>query len=167
MTILLASLIFMPWGPRARAATITDYTINFTQTDDLSPVPTGSFVYDQTNSMLLRYTVVWDGATFDFTTTSFDRLDLEHLILVGTWSAGTNIDAPTPLPSDFIMKGFLTTSADAVTGTYKLFPLTPHGSYTVTEQVAPAPAPSNLVGRGILGAVFLWRRRPQILSLVQ
>jgi MYXO-CTERM domain-containing protein len=31
----------------------------------------------------------------------------------------------------------------------------------------PAPAPSNLAGLGMLGLVFLWRRRRQILGLVQ
>jgi MYXO-CTERM domain-containing protein len=41
------------------------------------------------------------------------------------------------------------------------------GVWTTTTVAVPAPPLSNLAGLGVLGLVFLWRRRRQILNLAQ
>ena len=53
-------------APNVHATDVTtDYTISFTTTSG-SPAPTsGQFVYDDTTSQFMSFTVVWDGITFD------------------------------------------------------------------------------------------------------
>ena len=55
-------------APAAHAGTLTTYNITFTGG---SPNPTmGSFTYDSTNPQFSNYTVIWDGITFDLTSSA-------------------------------------------------------------------------------------------------
>jgi hypothetical protein len=55
-------------APAAHADTLTTYNITFTGG---SPNPTmGSFKYDSTNPQFSNFTVIWDGITFDLTSSA-------------------------------------------------------------------------------------------------
>ena len=69
--LLFAELFLAISAPSARAQTVT-YDINFTNTipaDGPSP-SSGSFEYNYLTGSFVRFTVVWDGLTFDLTSSA-------------------------------------------------------------------------------------------------
>jgi hypothetical protein len=87
VAIFLAfSLLAGGAGTTSRADTITTYTINFTTTS--GPAPTsGSFTYDSTTPRFTNFLVVWEGITFDLTSSA------NAPIIAGTGCTG---EASTP-----------------------------------------------------------------------
>src|ERR1700674_1217155 len=86
--IIGAVLIVAIGAPHAHADTITDYAISFTGTGTL---PTsGSFAYDTTTNQFTSFTAIWDGLTFDFTSSATQT---NYVALTGaipsplTWTA--------------------------------------------------------------------------------
>jgi hypothetical protein len=61
--ILFTALFTLMVTPNVYAGSVTTYTIHF---EGYGPLPTGSFVYDDTTNQFLSFTVQWDGLTFDF-----------------------------------------------------------------------------------------------------
>lgn len=69
--LLLAELFLAISAPGARAQTVT-YNIHFTNSIPVDgPSPTsGAFEYDYLTGSFVRFTVVWDGITFDLTSSA-------------------------------------------------------------------------------------------------
>lgn len=70
-SLLLGALFLASCVPGARAQTVT-YDIHFTNSipkDGPSP-SSGSFVYNYATGSFVKFTVVWDGLTFDLTSTA-------------------------------------------------------------------------------------------------
>jgi len=129
---LLAALFLAGFVPVARAQIIT-YDINFTNTIPADgPSPTsGAFVYDYLTGRFVRFTVVWDGLTFDLTSSAnhpdfigvppaciggatgpaatlalMTQCDIANPATTSTYWHGTNTNLPAPAPKIAVF-GFL------------------------------------------------------------
>ena len=130
--ILLAGFFLASFVPVTRAQTIT-YDINFTNTipaDGPSP-SSGSFVYNYLTGRFVAFTVVWDGLTFDLTSSAnnpniigtppaciggatgpaatlalMTQCDIANPASTSTSWHGTNTNLPEPAPKIAVF-GFL------------------------------------------------------------
>jgi PEP-CTERM motif len=135
-------------------------TLNFTVASGspTSPIPTASFVYDDTTNTLTSYTVDWDGAVLNYNVSPFNEQALAMFSAPGSW-CGTVGPEPHPCPvGNFDLNGFLVAlpsgAADA----------TAFGTYTVTTTTTtavPEPGTLSLLGLGALG---LWTKRRRALK---
>src|SRR5260370_1013455 len=125
-------------APNAHADSFTDGIINFTVTSG-SPTPTGSFVFDNTTNAFTSFTVDWDGAVYDFSTST---ITLAILGTSGGWCA-SGLAATTGScqggPFQFCSFGIFPEAF-----TYTDVFATAEGTYTVTETAVAAPEPSSL-----------------------
>src|SRR5579864_4297441 len=86
--LILLALLAVPIT-QARADAYTDGTLTFAVSSG-SPIPTGSFVFDDTTNVLTSYTVIWDGTTFpDFPSFLFGD-SLSQLTASGYWCAAAS-----------------------------------------------------------------------------
>ena len=146
---------------QAEADLITDSTINFEITQG-SPIPTGSFIYNDTTLTLTSYLVSWDGITFDFTNLigvlSKPLLSLQDLQQPGSWSASILQSSGTfgaTFNLTYPMRGF----NQSVTLSNPVDLTSAAGTFTVTSSTSTtAPEPSALAIMGAaLAGLFLFR----------
>lgn len=160
--IIVAVLFVAIAAPNAHADSSTDGTINFTVSSG-GPIPTGSFVFDDTTDTLTSYTVTWDGVLFNLQPllSSFTLVDLEA---AGTWCGVASGATP---PDGCFGPGEMTLStlsflvANTGTGVYTINSAVASGSYVVTANtVAPTPEPGSvalmLLGVGVV--FVMWKR---------
>jgi len=131
--LLVAQLFLAISAPSARAQTVT-YDINFTNTiptDGPSP-SSGSFEYNYLTGSFVRFTVVWDGLTFDLTSSAnnpgitggspaciggatgpaatlalMTQCDIANPATTSTYWHGINTNLPVPAPKIAVF-GFVT-----------------------------------------------------------
>jgi hypothetical protein len=171
---IIAMLFAAIVGPNARAGTITDGTFNFTVTSGGGPTPTGSFVWDNTTNTFTSFTIQWDGAVFDFSTSGFT---LSSLGSSGNWCAASPSDGGAPCIASFFPGGvfFLDCSPggslecssggvqdDGISGSFTSPEPTVavQGTYSITETVA-TPEPTS-VAFMLLGVGFVLVARKRI-----
>jgi PEP-CTERM motif len=142
--VFVAALILAVCAPYAHADSLTDGTYNFTVTAG-SPTPTGSFVWDSTTNTWSSWTVDWDGAVYNFGSSSGGAFTLSTLPTSGTWcgAAPSNFSFSCEGQAFFSLGAVDTILPDAGTFTDSLAGA--NGTYTVTETpVATTPEPSSL-----------------------
>jgi hypothetical protein len=180
VAIFLAfSLLASGAGSTTRADTITTYTINFTTT--FGPAPTsGSFTYDSTTPGFTNFLVVWNGVTFDLTSSANSPLvgatgcageaptpayafSLLTRALVGCTVNYFWLAASFPFESEFLFEAiapsFLT--RDVIFDVVIVTPnrLEGFGSWGSTISPVPEPATVMLLGSGLLALWGALRRR--------
>jgi hypothetical protein len=177
--IILTVLFLAVGAPSAHADSVTDYTINFTQTSGPNPAPTGTFVYDAT-TQTVSANVVWNGIDFAYSDatlifgiqapipagcTSAAPGQEVFLLFTGcagglTWQAYT---VDTPVFGEFSWAVLGTGYNETLQGStapavFSLFP-GDTGTFSLSPAVA-TPEPSSvalmLIG---LGLVFVMRKR--------
>ena len=174
VTCLVFALSFA--APNVHADTVTNYTINFTGG---SPLPTsGSFTYDSTVPAFSNFIVVWDGLTFNLTSSANNPTVVpplpgcipagtgpaESFALLsgcasGTWAAppglGTfaigipPIGSCCPSPPQFSIFSSVGPSFSNDFGS---------GSYSIAAVATPEPSSLALMLSGV-GLVFGMRKR--------
>ena len=158
--VILIVLLAAAVAPTVRADTTTDGSITFTVSSG-GPIPTGSFVFDDTTDTLTSYAVTWDGVVFNLQPllTSFTLTELEDS---GTWCGVASSATP---PDGCFGPGEMTLSSTAPylvantgTGVFTSDDAVGQGSYAVTTTtVGTTPEPSSviltLIGIGLLLAM--------------
>ena len=150
--VILAVLVVAIGAPAAHADSTTDGTLNFTLTSGTT-IPTGSFVFDNGTDTLTSYTLDWNGAEIDATST-FASVPLATLEGSGTWSA---------FMLDHIASFTITLPGDAPTilaGTTPGPIVSAAGTFSVTAATTvPTPEPSSIALMLLgVGLVFVMRK---------
>jgi hypothetical protein len=157
--VILTALLVAFGVPAAHADTVTDGTLNFTLISG-GPVPTqGSFVFDNSTSLFLSYTVNWNGAVYNFA----PQADIVGFTIATETTNGFcgvgPLGAPgcTPaLPGSFSLPF---DSLQPSAGTFTDPTVFAFGSFTITETVTtPEPSSVALI-LATVGFLLVMRKR--------